>query len=62
MQGQLKGNSIILDFTPKGGPKDVEGKSARRSERCVVFPRGKRARTPAKVVEVLACVAVADAK
>ena len=26
VQGQLKGNSIILDFTPKGGPKDVEGK------------------------------------
>ena len=41
VQGQLKGNSIILDFTPKGGPKDVEGKSARRSERCLVFPRGK---------------------
>ena len=41
VQGQLKGNSIILDFTPKGGPKDVEGKSARRSERCLVFPMGK---------------------
>ena len=55
-------NSILIDFTLKGGLKDVKGKSARRSERCVVFLRGKRARTPAKVVEVLACVAVADAK
>jgi len=38
VKGVLKGNSIIFDFTPKGGPKDVEGKYV--VGKGIVFPDG----------------------
>jgi len=38
VKGVLQGNSIIIDFTPKGGPKDVEGKYV--VGKGIVFPDG----------------------
>jgi len=36
--GELVGNSIIIDFTPKGGPKGVEAKYVQGKG--LVFPDG----------------------
>jgi len=38
VRGTVNGNSIIFDFTPKGGPKDVEGKFV--VGKGIVFPDG----------------------
>jgi len=38
VRGTVQGNSIIFDFTPKGGPKDVEGKFV--VGKGIVFPDG----------------------
>jgi len=38
VRGVVQGNSIIFDFTPKGGPKDVEGKFV--VGKGIVFPDG----------------------
>jgi len=36
--GEVKGKSIIVDFTPKGGPKDIEAKYV--IGKGLVFPDG----------------------
>jgi len=38
VRGEIKGDSLVIDFTPKGGPKDVEAKYV--IGKGLVFPDG----------------------